>query len=339
MLAGHLGQRFYGGDAHSQIADLMLRAVDAGEFDLEGRVVSSAMREKMDDPMLGVYLGVYLASSLQVEAESEQRRTSPLPPQARDRAVNQIELILANAAPMMPDVPDYRVLAAWFDLHQGTRQGAASLELPPMLAATWPLARVVESMQHGFIAPETLAYRAALVPLTAGPWFAWQPFDPREHTVDGASQEIPDEVSAQFMRAVAQVGFQPAIMAQQIASPTIEVDVSASDSLAEIYRRAKSNRRAESEFPVTQSMSPREMAALSRYVVVSPDDTTETAGMLNSSFTKGLSHGNELSATLRDRLTGATITPAQGVASLKMQLGTSLKTIVGKLNKIGDGQE
>lgn len=339
VLAGHLRQRFYGGDAHSQMADLMLRALDAGEFNLEGRIVSAAMREKIADPMLGVYLGVYLASSLQVEVELERRsRTSRLSSEARDRAIDRIELILENAAPKMPDVPDNRVLAAWFDLYRGTGQIAAPLELPPMLSATWPLARVVASMQHGFIAPETPAYRAALVPLTAGPWFAWQPFDPREHTVDRSSQEIPDEVLAQFIRAVAQVGLQPAIMAEQIASSSIEIDVSANDSLAEVYRRAKSDRGAESEIPVAQSMTPREMAALSRYVVVSPDDTTGTAGLLNASFTKGLSHGNKLSATLRDRLTGATITPAQGVASLKMQLGTSLETIVGKLNKIEDAQ-
>lgn len=338
VLAGHLGRRFYGGDAHSQIADLMLRALDAGEFDLEGRVVSSAMHEKMDDPMLGVYLGIYLASGLQVEVEFEQRRTSPMLPEARDRAVSQIEMILANAAPMMPDVPDYRVLAAWFDLYRGTGHGTAPLEFPPMLAATWPLARVVESTQHSFIAPETPAYRAALVPLAAGPWFAWQPFDPRQRTVDRTSQEIPEEALAQFMWAVAQVGLQPAMMAQQIASPTIGTDVLDSDSLAEVYRRAKSSRGAEPEFPVVQTMNPREMAALSRYVVVSPDDTTETAGLLNASFIQGLSDGNELSATLRDRLTGATITPAQGVASLKTQLGTSLETILSKLNKIGDGQ-
>lgn len=317
VLAGPLGQQFDARNEHSQMADIMLRALDSGEFDVEGRVVSAAMREKIGDPMLGVYLGIYLASCLQRAAgRRHQGRGAENSQAPNDRAIAQIELILMNVRSRFPDVPDLDILAAWLDVFNGgDASNVASLTVPPMLAASWPLIRQVETRRHAYIAPDSLAYQSALAPLNAGPWFAWRPFDPHQRMVQSTTQTIPNEAVDQFVNAVKEVERQKAELAERI-SRSEHVEVSADDSLADVFKRIRAEPVEVKQEQTLRTFSPSEISAISRYALLAPEQQSAESG------------------EIQDKVTGAIITPAQGLTNLKLQLGLSLENIVNKLSKI-----
>lgn len=317
VLAGYIDDGFRSTNEHSQMADLMLRALESGEYHLERSIVSNAMVEKISDPMLGVYLGIYLANSLEQENEPLKRDSrARMSLGARDRTLRQIDLILQNVRPGFVQSTDLAILAAWFDIFNGgTGSGVVPLNVPPMLVASWPLVRQIELKQPAFIAPASLAFRAALGPLSAGPWFSWRPLGSRHLDLDRTNEDIPDVAMTSFVDAVRSMEQTPTYLAKKFGD--IEsVQASPDESLADIFARVKVERRSDANDPQFMTDDPRELLALSRYALLETEELPVE------------------DVKIQDKLTGAIISPAEGVASLKIQLGRSLEHVIDSLKNI-----